>query len=348
MNVPRLFISYSWTTPELEQWVLDLATELRENGVDAILDKWDLKEGQDADAFMEQMVSDSTISKVLIVSDKKYAEKSDKRKGGVGTEAQIISRHVYEQQDESKFVVAACELNEETGKPYLPVYYTSRKYIDFTDSSKYTEKFEELLRWIYDRPQYVKPVLGKVPEFIIEDERTTLGTSSCYKRVMDAFLNGRSNATGCLKAYLDTYAQNLDRFRVVCDVNSDYAADIKKSIEDLYMYRNEWLEVISRVCQYNPSANNISCINQFFERIIGYTRAVMGQAYPAGCEEENYKFLVTELYLLFIAVLLKNELFDILYQVLCAIYYDEDDYAQECTYDFRRFRFFMLCSKSRK
>lgn len=48
MDTPKVFVSYSWTTPEFEQWVLDVATELRENGVDVVLDKWDLKEGQDA------------------------------------------------------------------------------------------------------------------------------------------------------------------------------------------------------------------------------------------------------------------------------------------------------------
>ena len=45
MESPKVFISYSWTTPEHEQRVLDIATELVESGIDTILDKWDLKEG---------------------------------------------------------------------------------------------------------------------------------------------------------------------------------------------------------------------------------------------------------------------------------------------------------------
>src|SRR5690242_10619337 len=31
---PRLFVSYSWTSPQHAEWVLQLATELRESGVD--------------------------------------------------------------------------------------------------------------------------------------------------------------------------------------------------------------------------------------------------------------------------------------------------------------------------
>ncbi|MFC1944254.1 toll/interleukin-1 receptor domain-containing protein [Chloroflexota bacterium] len=51
---PKLFISYSWSSPEHQQWVIDLATQLREYGVDVVLDKWALKEGHDAIAFMEK------------------------------------------------------------------------------------------------------------------------------------------------------------------------------------------------------------------------------------------------------------------------------------------------------
>ncbi len=42
MNNPKAFISYCWSSPQHEQWVINLATELRQAGVDIILDKWDL------------------------------------------------------------------------------------------------------------------------------------------------------------------------------------------------------------------------------------------------------------------------------------------------------------------
>jgi hypothetical protein len=49
--------------------VLELATEFQQSGVDMILDKWDLKEGHDAYAFMEQMVTDPEIEKVILIYD---------------------------------------------------------------------------------------------------------------------------------------------------------------------------------------------------------------------------------------------------------------------------------------
>jgi hypothetical protein len=105
MSSPKLFVSYSWSTTDHEQWVIDLATELRQSGVEVILDKWDLREGHDAVAFMEKMVTDPVITKVIIVSDKTYADKADGGKGGVGTETQIISREVYEKTSQEKFVL---------------------------------------------------------------------------------------------------------------------------------------------------------------------------------------------------------------------------------------------------
>jgi len=96
MENPKAFISYSWSSPQHEQWVINLATELRQEGVDVILDKWDLKEGHDAIVFMEKMVTDPEIKKVIIVSDRVYAEKAASRKGGVGTETQIISKEIYD------------------------------------------------------------------------------------------------------------------------------------------------------------------------------------------------------------------------------------------------------------
>ena len=48
--IPKVFISYSWTKSDL---VLQVANRLMSHGVEVVLDKWDLKEGQDKYVFME-------------------------------------------------------------------------------------------------------------------------------------------------------------------------------------------------------------------------------------------------------------------------------------------------------
>ena len=135
MSNPKLFISYSWSSQDHEAWVVQLATNLRESGIDVILDKWDLKECHDAHAFMERMVSDQEIKKVALICDKVYVDKANGRSGGVGTETQIISPEIYSSQAQDKFVAIVKERDDE-GKACLPVYYRSRIYIDFSDPTQ--------------------------------------------------------------------------------------------------------------------------------------------------------------------------------------------------------------------
>jgi SEFIR domain len=104
IDQPKVFISYSWTSSTHEQWVLELAQRLSGDGIVVILDKWDLREGQDKHAFMEQMVKDVSINKVLVICDRVYQEKADSRSGGVGTETQLISKKVYENTGQEKFI----------------------------------------------------------------------------------------------------------------------------------------------------------------------------------------------------------------------------------------------------
>jgi SEFIR domain len=122
MANPKLFLSYSWSSPDHESWVLQFAEELVSQGIGVIFDKWDLKPGHDANAFMESMVSDSEVTKVILVCDEKYAEKSDKRSGGAGTEAQIVTAELYAKKAQDKFVAVVRERDAD-GKAYLPVYY---------------------------------------------------------------------------------------------------------------------------------------------------------------------------------------------------------------------------------
>ena len=343
MNSPKVFISYSWSSPEHEQRVLDIATELAENGVDVILDKWDLKEGDDADAFMEQMVANPEIQKVLIICDKKYSEKSDKRTGGAGTEAQIISRKIYEQTDEGKFVVAAFEINEETGKPYLPVYYGSRKYIDFTDPNKYAVKFEELIRWVFNKPLYVKPQLGRVPDYILADEKKTLGTTATYKRAKLLISEGRSNASGAVREYLSRFSSNLALFQLSSPQDgNDYYNQIIESIKEFEPYREEWLDILYSVCINNMLVDVMNDYIRFFEDIHSYTYRRNDISYLYQQEEENMKFIEHELMLCFVALLLKKECFSEVSSILNETFFNKYSTSEcEVIYTYREFEHFL-------
>ena len=86
MDEPKVFISYSWSDQPHKELVQHWADRLVADWVDVILDIYDLRGGHDKYAFMERMVTDPSVSHVLVVCDKKYADKANARKSGVGTE----------------------------------------------------------------------------------------------------------------------------------------------------------------------------------------------------------------------------------------------------------------------
>ena len=139
-RIPQVFISYSWTNELFKQSVEELAQKLMHDGVNVKLDIWDLKDGQDKYMFMEECVTNSDIDKVLIICDKGYASKADKRQGGVGTETAIISAEVYQNARQEKFIPVIME-RDENGDPYMPAYLKSRIYKDLTGDN-YEKEYE--------------------------------------------------------------------------------------------------------------------------------------------------------------------------------------------------------------
>ena len=126
-RTPRVFISYSWTSTKFQQQVKELAERLVHDGVDVVLDIWDLKDGQDKFHFMEQCVTDPQIDRVLIICDSGYVEIGDARKGGVGDETAIISPEIYGNAEQEKFIPVIMEYNQD-GKPFIPAYLKGRMY----------------------------------------------------------------------------------------------------------------------------------------------------------------------------------------------------------------------------
>ncbi|MCU7497535.1 MAG: TIR domain-containing protein [Ignavibacteria bacterium] len=337
MEAPKLFISYSWSSQEQEANVIQLATELRESGVDAILDKWDLKEGHDAIAFMEKMVNDPDIKKVLILCDKTYVEKANGRLGGVGTETQIISQEVYEKQDQNKFVVVVME-RDERGKVYLPTYYKSRIYIDLSQPEKYSENFEKLIRWVFDQPLHVKPEIGKKPTFL-DDEVILLNNSVPFKRVIDALQNGKPIALGALDEFLSNFAMEMEKFRIV-DYSGEFDEIVIKSIEAFLPYRNQLIQLFFYICRYSPTEDFIQKLHRFFEKLIPYMFTPKNISHYREWDYDNFRFIIHELFLYSITTLIQHEQFELASLLLERPYYLErnTDYGNNPIINFDVFR----------
>lgn len=335
---PKLFISYSWSSPEHEQWVLDLATELRESGIDVILDKWDLKEGHDAHAFMEKMVTDPAIGKVAIICDKIYSDKANDRSGGVGTETQIITPEIYNEQAQNKFVAVVAQ-KDANGKAYLPAYYKSRIYIDLSGQDSYSSNFEQLLRWVFDKPLYVKPELGQRPAFLSESATLSLGTSAKFRRALDSIKVNKDYAGGAISEYLDTFAQNLEQFRIT-DKSAELDDKIVENLEQFLPYRNEIIELFLAIAQYRSTPESMQQLHRFFETLIQYMFPKEDVRSWSECDFDNLKFIIHEMFLYCITCLLKYERYDFVAYMLGQQFYVQRnaDYGRDTMVSFRIFR----------
>ena len=157
MEPPKVFASYSHDSDEHKKWVRQLCTKLRENGVDVMLDQWDIRLGTDQTVFMEKL---GAADRVLVICTDAYIEKADNRAGGVGYEGRIITAQIAENLKTDKFIPV---IRQSSNEKKMPVFFGKSQYIDFTDDNRFDEKFNELLHDIHGVPIIPKPELGENP-----------------------------------------------------------------------------------------------------------------------------------------------------------------------------------------
>jgi len=328
MDAPKAFISYSWTNETHVNKVMQLAEDLRASGVESILDKWHLKDGHDATAFMEKMVNDDDIKKVIIISDKGYTQKANERKGGVGTETQIITPEIYSKSEQSKFVLVVFE-RDENGEVFVPTYYKSRIHIDMSDPNSEAQSYERLLRWVFDKPLDTPPTVGKAPTYITDEGNSVVLNSAPYfKRSIDALKSGKAHAAPATKEYFERLITDLEKFRA--DAKADpFDDEVIKSIEQFLPYRNEFISLIDTVSKYGDDVEYVTLVKEFFEECYKYTQRPEHISRYRDIDWDNYKFILHELVLFTVAILIKNKKYDWVNDIINGTYYLKNSSLQQ-------------------
>lgn len=155
---PTVFVSYSWDSDEHCAWVKALAERLRENGVEALLDKWELSFGADRTHFMEQVASSEFV---LVICTPQYAMKGNERTGGAGYEAMLITGELSELTTTRKFIPV---LRSGNWKTSVPIWLKTKVGPDLTGEPYSESEFNELLRTLH-RQHEAAPPIGAIPMF---------------------------------------------------------------------------------------------------------------------------------------------------------------------------------------
>ncbi|MBI5845078.1 MAG: TIR domain-containing protein [Deltaproteobacteria bacterium] len=319
LETPRVFISYSWSSPQHEDFIIKLSENLMSDGVNVVLDKWELREGHDKYAFMEQMVTDPLISKVIIISDQKYAEKADAREGGVGTESQIISIEVYSKVKQEKFIPVVVEFKED-GNPWLPTFLGTRMYINLAKTENYYAEYEKLIRNIYERPLLTKPKRGKPPAYLLEESPRAGTSQHAFAAFKEAMLAGKPSAGILGNIFLDRVLEGMEDIRFQGE-SEDIDEQIVDGIARLKPYRDQFVEYLLLVVNSQVAGESFNIIHAFLEKALEFN-------YPAQDMQrynkrwfDHYKFFNMELFIYLAATLIRYNKYELLDLFLSEDYY---------------------------
>ena len=314
---PRTFLSYSWSSPEHEDWVLRLADDLVDLDVDVILDKWDLQDGDDPYSFMERIVTDPALKKVVLVCDREYVRKADAREGGVGAEAQILTPELYraaqtdpdapghEKAETRKFVAVVREPAPPGERP-APAFYGGRIRIDMADDEGYGDALTRLSRWIYDKPLHVRPPRGKPPAFVTDGDAPSTSTSVRQRHAIKALREGRPEADGAVDDYFETLTENLPRFNPDPEDDRPVQVTVLERADQLKGVRDEALDLVQNLVRYRPGPQAWEPVHQFFQHGLALFEPPVVNHQISAWSRDHLRLAIPELFLYTVAALLRK------------------------------------------
>lgn len=320
LNAPKIFISYSWKPIQNKQKVLKLAERLTSDGVHVILDDWDLKEGQDKYSFMEQMVNNSDVKRVLLICNKEYTEKANQKKGGVGIESLIVSDEIYNKVDQTKFIPIVFEYDNES-KPYVPTFVKTRIFVDLSNEDIFEDNYEILLRNVFEKPTSKRPPIGIMPAYLETEEPIFLPTAHKVGSIKNALINEKKNSPLLIKDYLDTFVLAVGNFDIKDEdlTNSNFDEVVLKRIEELAVLRNDFIDFLEVYTSYSISLDS-ELLHRFFEKLIEHSVNSDSSEHSSNTigylKADSRKFFYYELFLTFTAMMLEKEKFEELANIL--------------------------------
>jgi hypothetical protein len=157
-----VFISYSWDDEIHKFWVRNLADRLINDGIQTTIDCYDLMPGDDVRVFVEEAVRNATH--ILCICTPIYVKKANNRDTGVGEETYHLTSRFFQEHREGKNFIPLVRVSiPESNMKLVPDYLANLIYIDFRDDTLFDQKYNDLIRRLYEEPKLKKPPLGQKP-----------------------------------------------------------------------------------------------------------------------------------------------------------------------------------------
>jgi hypothetical protein len=161
---PYVFISYSWDSDEHKEKALTLAYSLRQYGVDASIDQWEMWPKQGWALWCQEQVEKADF--VLVVCTENYKSRVERKQSpspdgepvgrGATWEGMVITNEIYNSTEgQTKYIPIVFGAG---GRKHVPVFLQGFSVYDVDTD----EGWESMYRLVTDQRRYTPPPLGDI------------------------------------------------------------------------------------------------------------------------------------------------------------------------------------------
>lgn len=316
---PKVFLSYARTNLEYADSIVEFASTLRNDGIDASVDEWDLKPGDDIYHFMESNIKSEADFVLLMINDE-FTKKANTRTAGVGAETQMIAKELYENVEQGR-IIPILWRHDGDEDVKLPTIVESRYYIDLSSDDKFGENYELLLRTLFNKPKNPKTEIGKMPDWINDTTTRFTKTKTIIKRFDSQVEANPEKFNYLIEDFFNEYFEYLKTFNIdyTGKDNESVSKEIYESIQDYDALKNDlatFLEKMFKFARYNKIDSEI--IIDFLSNI----RSLLSGSTQNNLA--NFDFMLREIFLYFIAYALKYKNYEFIADLFYFPYYFED------------------------
>jgi len=217
VTAPVVFVSHA--SEDKSRFVESFARRLRENGVDAWLDQWEISPGDDLPRrIFEEGIKNA--NSVIVVLSPHFVRKPWPQQELSAS----LMRRIYGDIKIIPVVIEQCE---------VPQSLQSTLWVRIDDLSSYDVEFGRILRSIFDAPD--KPPIGNPPAFAArmtgKIPGLTVGDTQLLNAICELSLSSESMLIG--SAALDNLAKSLS-------ISQEDAIESIHILEDRHLIKPSW------------------------------------------------------------------------------------------------------------
>ncbi|PZF32059.1 toll/interleukin-1 receptor domain-containing protein [Curtobacterium sp. MCPF17_051] len=166
-GAPRVFVSYSWDSPEHQLWVREVfVAGLRRRGVDAVMDAHELLPGANVTRFMRSSIQ--RADHIAVICTPNYARRAEAGTGGVGEEAVLIRQLLPNLRPAQRVVPV---LRGGTANEAVPPMLGQAMFVDARSDDDVALVLNELAAAFFGMPMTPAPPMAAPPTWLRPSKR---------------------------------------------------------------------------------------------------------------------------------------------------------------------------------